>query len=84
MSDEMIQLNSEDQLLTAGEVCKRLRISRASLSRLTRANGATPPRLPHYQIGGRILFSLHRHVQPFLTHCETGMQVVTSEHKKAA
>ena len=73
-NEDAAPLENDDRLMTAREACVALRISRPTLSRLTKSNNGAPPRLAHYRIGSRILFSQRRHVEPFLLKCEISQQ----------
>ena len=65
MRDEQNSLAHEDKILTEIEAEQFLRLSRMSLIR-NRQSG----RLGFFRLGGRVAYSMQRHLLPFLESCE--------------
>jgi hypothetical protein len=63
-------LNEKDELLTSSEAAAFLRISRPTLSRLIRATADKPPRLKCFRVASKPIFSMQKHLRPFLEASE--------------
>lgn len=59
---------SEETLLSETESAKFLKVSRMTVIRKRKAGD-----LPHYRIGFRVLYSLEKHLLPFLKKCERAL-----------
>lgn len=59
-----IEKNTSETLMTEKEVAQYLKISAKTVSR-HRESGA----IGFYKMGGRVMFSFEKHVQPYLETC---------------
>ena len=60
--------NNKETIMTETEAAKFLKISRMTLIRLRQKE-----KIAFYRIGFRVLYSLEKHLRPFLSSCEHNM-----------
>ncbi|HEX8396058.1 MAG TPA: helix-turn-helix domain-containing protein [Pyrinomonadaceae bacterium] len=69
MGNEQLMIDeiqpSQETILSESEAAKYLKISRMTLFRIRERK-----EISFYRIGSRILYSIEKHLQPFLAKCE--------------
>lgn len=76
----MKNINESENLLSVAETAKFLRVSEATIWRKL-GNEKLKHELGCYRIGGRVVISLTKHIEPYLAKCEQKAQLPEDSQK---